>query len=481
MPRECNDKLQGSDVLEEVSGPTMHDVPIHFYKENQTADDVNWMADYFLLRFHHKGQFLKTKYQGGICTKIPNVMEVDKFSFSLIMEHVMEDCKYSKIGGLYVKKAGGQELQLKRKFVTIQGLQQEHAEKKQLENDSQQLVVEKSGPREEVAVVQENAQKKKPTDCMLVVEGEWHHATKKAAKKIKKKNAKGNAEKAIHSEKIEKVRKVKAVTKPSTRLTRSQTLNNIAATHEANVEEIVQPVHGDLGPLPPPPPLPTDLAQFKKLKREMDNDGVGTMGTYIALKKLSWNRKPHMSLMLKKKIWGKLMTLTIVGDTTKPKRCRGPSNMNHAFTRKLEDIPVITLNKKLQPVDESSKIRAELSSFMGTLARQCVPLDYINWSVVPESHKNSWWDLDVERLQNRPASIPFEKFKVLLEYWGDEDVQTKAVTSAGNRKKVTDVHNAGGTSFAKNGKDMVEGDAAETGGDSEVEEVQLDFDGHGQN
>ncbi|XP_074338399.1 uncharacterized protein LOC141676612 [Apium graveolens] len=168
--------------------------------------------------------------------------------------------------------------------------------------------------------------------------------------------------------------------------------------------------------------------------------------------------------------------------------------MNHVFTRKLEDRPVITLNKKLQPVAESSKIRAELSSFMGTLARQCVPLDYINWSVVPESHKNSWWEYvqtkyiipeegkgwvlrtmtelwrihksrvkaeyytkystDVERLQNRPDSILLEKFKVLLEYWGDEDVQTKAVTNAGNRKKVTDVHNAGHTSFAQIGKNM---------------------------
>ncbi|KAL8121111.1 hypothetical protein AgCh_018032 [Apium graveolens] len=151
------------------------------------------------------------KHTGGICKKIPTAMEADKFPFSVIMEYVMEDCKYTEIGGLYVKKAGGgwkiisndaeanelvkgladgayldlyidtvidkaieptkqmqphviirpltsffegQELQLKRKFVTIQGIQQEHAEKKKLVNDSQQLVVEKSGPREEVAVVQ---------------------------------------------------------------------------------------------------------------------------------------------------------------------------------------------------------------------------------------------------------------------------------------------------------------------------------------
>lgn len=54
---------------------------------------------------------------------------------------------------------------------------------------------------------------------------------------------------------------------------------------KATVEEIVPPLPTDLGPLPPPPPLPTDLGQFKKLKRAIDNDGVGTMGAYMALKK----------------------------------------------------------------------------------------------------------------------------------------------------------------------------------------------------
>ncbi|KAL8092323.1 hypothetical protein AgCh_034574 [Apium graveolens] len=250
------------------------------------------MADYLFLRFHHKGQFLKTKYLG-------------------------------------------QELQLKCKFLTIHGLQQEHAKKKKFANYSQQLVAEKAGPREEVAVVQENAEKKKPANCMLVVEGEGHHATKKATKKIKQKNTKGNAEKAIHSEKIEKVQKAKAVTKPSTRLTRSQTFNNVATTHELEQE-----------------------------------------ATHV--------------IDAKEEVLGKIDgTVAIVGDTIKPKMCRGPSKMNHVFTRKLEDGLVISLNKKLQPVAEINKIRAELGSFVGTLARQYVQLDYINWSVVPESHKNS--------------------------------------------------------------------------------------------
>ena len=65
------------------------------------------MAEYFFLRFHHKGQFTKTKLLGATCTNIPTAMEADTFSFSVIMEHVLEDCKYTEIGGLYVKKSGG--------------------------------------------------------------------------------------------------------------------------------------------------------------------------------------------------------------------------------------------------------------------------------------------------------------------------------------------------------------------------------------
>ncbi|KAL1824705.1 hypothetical protein ACET3Z_011483 [Daucus carota] len=45
MPRDCNDRLQGNDVLEEVSGPTMHDVTIHFDVENRSADDASWNRD----------------------------------------------------------------------------------------------------------------------------------------------------------------------------------------------------------------------------------------------------------------------------------------------------------------------------------------------------------------------------------------------------------------------------------------------------
>lgn len=66
--------------------------------------------------------------------------------------------------------------------------------------------------------------------------------------------------------------------------------------------------------------------------------------------------------------------------------------MSSVFTRKMEERPELILNHELQPVHEDSKIRSEFGSFLGTIGRQCVPLDYVNWSRVPESEKNGWWE-----------------------------------------------------------------------------------------
>ncbi|KAL8099677.1 hypothetical protein AgCh_032080 [Apium graveolens] len=207
--------------------------------------------------------------------------------------------------------------------------------------------------------------------------------------------------------KIEKVQKVKAVTKPSTHLTRSQTLNNVTITHE--------------------------LEQEAKHVIDAEEEDLGKIDD----------------------------TVVIVTDTTKPKRRRGPSKMNRVFTRKLEDRPT----KYIIPEEGKGWVLRTMDELWRIHKSRVKAIYYTKYST------------DVERLQNRPASIPLEKFKVLLEYWGDEDVHIKAVTNAENWKKVTDVHNAGRTSFTQIGKNMVKGDAAETGGDSEAEEVQLDFDG----
>ena len=61
--------------------------------------------------------------------------------------------------------------------------------------------------------------------------------------------------------------------------------------------------------------------------------------------------------------------------------------MNHVFTRKLEDRPVVSLNSDFQPYSRKDKVVTELSSFLGTIARLYIPLDFVNWSKVPEEEK----------------------------------------------------------------------------------------------
>ncbi|KAK1373230.1 hypothetical protein POM88_029423 [Heracleum sosnowskyi] len=45
LPRENNDKGEGSDVLEDVCGPTMQDIELDFELQNQLTDDNCWCRD----------------------------------------------------------------------------------------------------------------------------------------------------------------------------------------------------------------------------------------------------------------------------------------------------------------------------------------------------------------------------------------------------------------------------------------------------
>ncbi|KAK1368211.1 hypothetical protein POM88_034303 [Heracleum sosnowskyi] len=54
-----------------------------------------------------------------------------------------------------------------------------------------------------------------------------------------------------------------------------------------------------------------------------------------------------------------------------------------------------------------------------------------------------------ERLEHRPRNIPLQDFKILLKYWGDEDVQAIAKRNTEARSQVTDTHTAGPVSFAQ--------------------------------
>lgn len=52
------------------------------------------------IRFHHQGEFQSTQYAGGIETVIWGV-DIERFSYTVLMEHVKDDLEYSEIGGIY--------------------------------------------------------------------------------------------------------------------------------------------------------------------------------------------------------------------------------------------------------------------------------------------------------------------------------------------------------------------------------------------
>ncbi|KAL8094205.1 hypothetical protein AgCh_035908 [Apium graveolens] len=204
--------------------------------------------------------------------------------------------------------------------------------------------------------------------------------------------------------------------------------------------------------------------------------------------------------------------------STKNQKRRGPTKMNHVFTRKLEDRPIICINSEFQPYSKKDEVVNELSRYLGTIER------------VPEEEKNGWWEYvkikyiileegkywvlktlddnwrvyksrvksryfkkfynDRDRVKSKHVNIPLEQFMVILKYWSDEDVQDKVEKNVANRKKVTDTHIVGRTSFAQlcskmadrlddDEKDRDDNDGDEDGGGDESDEdgAELDSDG----
>nr|XP_009765526.1 PREDICTED: uncharacterized protein LOC104217068 isoform X2 [Nicotiana sylvestris] len=149
---------------------------------------------------------------------------------------------------------------------------------------------------------------------------------------------------------------------------------------------------------------------------------------------------------------------------------------------------VITLNNLNQPIGPTKEDVREFGSFLGTLARTatlCL-LDILIWRKmdtkddlwtytklkydIPEAAKiwtlfsigNAWrrhksqlekdhydaYQNDEVQMAKRPDYIPEYQFKELLKYWSSDKLQRSSEINKENRKKLTDPHTAGKTSFA---------------------------------
>lgn len=175
-------------------------------------------------------------------------------------------------------------------------------------------------------------------------------------------------------------------------------------------------------------------------------------------------------------------------------RKRGKTLCKNIHARDYKNRQEITLNEEGQPIGPDEKRVAELSSFLGTIARSAdlCPLTFNNWKalvkswedeeidpvweyvnekyIIPEKGKknvfaivnDAWrrykhlikknhftkYKTMRERLKNRPEEVPEEDFKKLLVYWRDENSQEVSLQNAQNIAQLKWRHRTGNKAFA---------------------------------
>ncbi|OMO62810.1 Transposon, En/Spm-like protein [Corchorus capsularis] len=168
--------------------------------------------------------------------------------------------------------------------------------------------------------------------------------------------------------------------------------------------------------------------------------------------------------------------------TTKALRIQGVTKDNRIF---------IQLNTRNQPIGPTHEAVNNLSTYLGTLARNAVmaPLVYHDWRKVPRSKKIDMLDLvygrfeidecasnwilstigtdwrnykcrlkrnyyckyktDAERLKHCPAGVPFKDWKELVLFWSSKEGKVRSLRGIIVRKKQQCVHTTGSMSFAR--------------------------------
>ncbi|KAK1364562.1 hypothetical protein POM88_040123 [Heracleum sosnowskyi] len=119
-----------------------------------------------------------------------------------------------------------------------------------------------------------------------------------------------------------------------------------------------------------------------------------------------------------------------------------------SFSVEENDASTVPLGEKLKNI--KSKAPGSMAAYLELRELQKTQSEIeLSQSQSQAEHLQSQSEADEERLEHRPRNIPLQDFKILLKYWGDEDVQTIAKRNTEARSQVTDTHTAGPVSFAQ--------------------------------
>lgn len=66
--------------------------------------------------------------------------------------------------------------------------------------------------------------------------------------------------------------------------------------------------------------------------------------------------------------------------------------MDKVHMRSFDKRIVIGMNEFGQSIAEDDRVLSELSIFLGTLVKRCVPLTFVTWRHVPKSLKGTMWN-----------------------------------------------------------------------------------------
>ncbi|KAL6584563.1 hypothetical protein OROMI_003852 [Orobanche minor] len=460
----------------------------------------------YILNFFHKGHFSKTEYLGGLCYEAPEYVDADRFSYTVVMEYVKDELKYKEIGGIYVKKEqGGWKLiendgDLQEYLRTVTGgwvkFYVDHI------IDTNYLPKPQMQPHVTVRPRIGYFEGKRK---FVTLEGLKKQMTTRQSIREKSATEQGNSEQVLPKITEYEKRRLLQVAENKRKLKELGVNNRADEFNQKNVQEKVQvhdEVEGDGEYVPGEDSSPEAEEDDEQLaEKQVRQNKMIKMKKKGAKKITNAVSGPMTRSRATAPLPMQIKTIehSIPAEnappnegTKKRKRGRGPTRMSKVFTRRPDEKKIIKLNCELQAVADEDKDLAEFKNFLGTLGRQSVPLDIISWHKFPEQQKEELWNFvktkygipeegrtytlrtigsswrlhksrikerhymkyenDEDRLKHRPNTITIEEFKVLLKYWGDEEVQDRARKNAENRKLIVETHTAGRKSFAQIGE-----------------------------
>ncbi|KAL8101227.1 hypothetical protein AgCh_033197 [Apium graveolens] len=502
---------ENSPSEDDINGQFAHDrrFPV---VENQD-DKANWFrddvptkqipigefqkmgGDFMTFNLHHKGEFHKSKYDGGTVNTVKN-FELDVFSYSELMEWVNQlgyngaseldlfiDCDVDK-NMLAMRQMQPhvivrpkrspvnpkEDNPKKRQFVTLKDINEEKTRKMNKSRKKTQstdkvlkaVAIERKSDKSDLMGMSEYMKRIEIPDTnknlgegagegpdggnAKAYEMQRNKNVEENMKKLKELGIKPLTGKLIKKKDGEK-KVEKVVVKTDGPKTRSRTSKmSLPCDKPVNT---VEPEENDASEVPIVPIV-------EKLK-QLKNRGPGTMERYLELRKRE--KEAELEAELEVEMEGQIESLHDIfqsqqaqadAPAEKNKKPRGKSKMKHVHTR--GEKREIVLSKLGQPISDDDRLLSEFSNFLGTTVREFVSLTCRTWSEVPD--KEILWKYVKDKYIISKEGYKYVMIIMRDQFKGIKLPSRRIITESARknaeaRNKITEAHIVGPRSLAQ--------------------------------